>query len=94
MKKFIIIKKAGHYKHIKGYNSHEAITYDNGFNYYNDVIETGIIDNGNIFFIECRDKKHLAKREYTRGLFDPGIIRARAAETYYIYNLGQYKTGD
>ena len=92
MKKFIILKINGHYKHIKGYNSHEAIVFDNGYNYFSDVIETGIIDNGNIFFIECRDKKHLARREYNKGLFDPSILRARATET--LYNYGYIRQGD
>jgi len=92
MKKFIIVKQFGKLKKIKGYNSHEAIAYDNGFNYFSDVIETGILDNGNVFILECRDKKHFAKREYNKGLFDPSILRARATET--LYNYGYIKQGD
>lgn len=94
MKKFIIVKKNGKLKKIKGYETHENIAFDNGYNYFSDVIETGIIDNGNIFFVECRDKKHLAKRQYQKELFDPCLIRARATETFYRYNVYTIKEGD
>jgi hypothetical protein len=94
MKKFVIVRREGKLKHLKGYDSHENIANDRGYSYYNDVIETGIIDNGNIFFVECRDKKHIVKRQYQKELFDSSLIRARATESYYKYNIYSIKEGD
>jgi len=59
--KFIIAKKNGKLIRLKGYWYHDTLCRDNGIDYFNQVIETGIIQEGKIIIVECREPKHLAR---------------------------------
>jgi hypothetical protein len=88
--KYIITYKHGQIKRFKfpiSY-SHYYFARDNGYDYYNDVIETGLLIDGHISVLECRNKEHLSKaRLKSVDLNEYHNLRlAREAESRYIYN--------
>ena len=96
MKKYIIYKKYGKLKHLKGYQFHEYMARDNNIDYFSQVIETGILQDKRAIIIECRDIKHLAR---VKGkLFDNTYIerdlKARECESRYLYQSKGLKEGD
>ena len=93
--KYIIYKRynrIGRFKFPSSY-SHYYFTRDNGIDYYNDVIETGLIVEGKIIIVECKDIKHLHKRQELT-LFSERSIKARIIESRYLYKLTELREGD
>lgn len=96
-KKFIIVKKYGHLKHLKfpGSLFHDTFARDNGY-YWDDVVETGLIRNKRIIIVECRDRRRYPRIEH-KMLFSDIELRAREAETRYAYrskNVYELPNGD
>jgi hypothetical protein len=92
--KYIIARKYGRLYHRKStWLSHDTIARDNGFDSYNQVIETGLLIEGRVVIIECRDIKHRQKR-IDRTSIDKAYLRARATESIYAYKLSGLKEGD
>jgi hypothetical protein len=90
--KYIIAKKHGRLYHKKSdWLNHDTIARDNGFDNYNQVIETGLLIEGRTVIIECKDIKHRQKR-IDRTSIDKAYLKARELKS--IYSYGYIKQGD
>jgi len=90
--KYIIYKRynrIGKFKIPCGYNHYE-FSRDNGLS-YNDIIEIGLIVDGQVIILECKDLKHRQKR-IDKTSIDKNTYRAREIESLYLY--GYTKQGD
>jgi len=84
-KKFIIVKQYNRIKHFifPSCHFHDNFARDNGFN-YSDVLETGLLRNGRVVIVECRDRRHAPRVEH-KSLFSDIELRAREAESLYSF---------
>jgi hypothetical protein len=85
--KFIITKDGKHFK--SDWLHHQKIARDNGYS-ENEIIESGIIMDKQLFILECQDKKHVSKKKnnYLGRLDyfqDLRLMRAREVESRYMY---------
>jgi len=87
-KKYIIAKVDGHYKHLRFPTSmyHDTFARDNGFDVFSQVVETGMLVDGKIHILTCKDERHRERRDYTTRLPD-NVYKARAAQTMYMYKI-------
>ncbi len=104
--KFIILRdNNGRLRHFfSDWKHHTTIARDNGFD-YSQVIEAGILLDGQVFILECLDSKHLHKTNKFIGGTDYQDIRlntlardmflkGREAESRYSYNVIGLGEGD
>lgn len=95
--KYIITKKNGQVKHFKftSYYHHETFARDNGFDYFSQVIETGLLIEGNCVIVTCLDKRHLERREAKQlNRLASNYLKAREVESLYSYRYAGLKEGD
>jgi hypothetical protein len=90
-KKYIITKRAGHYRHYRFPTSlyHANFARDTGYK-PSEVIETGLIIDGSIQVLECHDTRHSAK---AHGI-SAESIKARECKEYYNTQIYRIKEGD
>lgn len=94
--KYIITKKYGKIRHYKfpGSWHHFFFARDNGYDYYNEVLETGMIIDKKIVIVECKDKKHMEKR-MDRTFLSEGYMKGRELESMLLYkNKSEYVLRD
>jgi hypothetical protein len=87
--KFIIAKKNGRLLRFKSiWLYHTTIARDNNIDYYNEVIESGIIQDNKIILVTCKDKKHIIKAENKSiaNKLNRDYLKIREASTRYDYN--------
>jgi hypothetical protein len=87
-KKYIITYKGGKIKHFifPASQFHEFFARDNGFNYFSQVIESGLLIEGRAFILTCKNKGHAARREYRQSL-PAASIKAREVQSLYAYKI-------
>jgi len=92
--KFIIARKYGRLFHRKSdWLSHDTIARDNGFDSFNEVLETGLLIDRQVVIIECRDRLHFKKR-MDRTSIDRATMKAREIESLYSYRYAGLREGD
>ena len=87
-KKYIITFKGGKIRHfIFPYSwHHEFFARDNGFDYFSQVIESGLLIEGRAFIITCKDKGHAERRAWRQDLPEASY-KARQAASLYAYGI-------
>lgn len=90
-KKYIIYRKYGKLKHFifPSCHSHFYFARDNGIDYHNEVVETGLLIECKPIIVECKDKKHLLRHSDSL-LYSDKTIKARACESRYLYKSKVY----
>jgi len=94
--KYIIVRKYGKLKHYKFPASWHHFWYarDNGYDFYRDVVETGLIVDKKIKILECKVKEHIQKKEFLTVLSEQ-TMKAREVESRYMYkSKGVYELKD
>ena len=92
--KFIIARKYGRFYHRKSdWLSHDTIARDNGFDSFNEVIETGLLIDRQVVILECKNREHLKKR-MDRTSIDRASLRAREVESLSMYRYAGLREGD
>jgi len=89
MIKFIIAYKKGKLYHRKSDNPfifHLGLARDNNFDYYSEIIESGIIEDNNIVIVECKRKAHLLRHKQKEINNYLNLTKAREAQTVSAYN--------
>jgi len=94
-KKYIITYKYGKIKHFKfpGSWHHFNFARDNGFDYYANVLETGIILDKRCSILECKNKNHFNKR-LEKTHISSGYLKGRELETMLSYKVEGLRNGD
>lgn len=87
-KKYIITYKNNQLRHFTFPHSlmHEFFARDNGFDYFTQVIESGLLIEGKAFIITCKDRVHAQRREYRQSL-PLQSLKAREVSTRYAYGI-------
>ena len=85
-RKYIITKKYGKMRHYKFPASWHHLNFarDNGYDFFSEVLETGIIIDGKATIIECKDKKHMARR-MAKTFLSEGYMKGRELESMLMY---------
>jgi len=92
--KYIIARKDGRLYHRKSnWLSHDTIARDNGFDSYSQVLETGLLLEGRVIILECKDVRHRQKR-IDKTSIDKQLLRARECESLYQYRYTGLREGD
>lgn len=92
--KFIIARKYGRFYHKKSsWLSHDTIARDNGFDSFNQVIETGLLIDGRVIILECKNVEH-RQRRIDKTSIDKQLLRAREIESLYSYKYAGLREGD
>jgi hypothetical protein len=98
MTKFIIAIKQGKLKHFKSeWENHDDIARHNNIDTWDEVIETGIIQEGQILLLDCKQQKHWHKRQSRDDLLWESswrMSKAREAESLYSYRYAGLREGD
>jgi hypothetical protein len=98
MIKYIIAIKNNKLRHYKtDWQSHEDLAFSNGIYKPEQVLECGLLLEHKPLILECRSENHKQKHFYDKLAFDPSILRARAAESLYMYKSTReplFKEGD
>ena len=86
--KYIIVKQFGKLRHIKfpSCYHHFYFARDNGFDYFRDVMETGLIVDKKITILECNNREHMKKR-MEKTFLSEGYMKGRELETMLVYKL-------
>jgi hypothetical protein len=89
--KYIITKKNGKVAHFKFPSSWHHLTFarDNGFDFFSEVLETGLLIDGKAVIIECRDKKHMTRR-MAKTFLSEGYMKGRELESMLMYKSEEY----
>jgi hypothetical protein len=90
-RKYIITRKHGKVQHFKfpGSWHHANFARDNGFDFFSEVLETGMIIDKKITILECKDKKHMAKR-VCKTFLSEGYMKGRELESMLMYRRQEY----
>jgi hypothetical protein len=89
MIKFIIAYKNGRLHHKKSDNPfifHLGLARQYNFDFYSDVIESGIIEDKHIVLVECKHKAHLLRHKQREIDSYIELTKAREAQTRSAYN--------
>jgi hypothetical protein len=95
--KYIITRKGGQTRHFKfpSCYHHETFSRDNGYDYFSQVIESGLIIEGNCVIVTCKDKIHLERRERKQlNTLGNNYLKAREIESLYSYRYVGLREGD
>jgi len=86
--KYIIVKKYGKVKHFTfpGCLHHQTFARDNGYDYFSEILETGMIIDKKIIIVECKDKKHMSKR-MDKTFLSEGYMKGRELESMLMYRI-------
>jgi len=87
-KKYIIAKVQGHMRHFRFPTCmyHDTFARDNGIDVFSQVVETGMLVDGKVHILTCKDRKHQERRAYMERLPEQ-TYKARVVQTMYMYGI-------
>jgi hypothetical protein len=65
---------------------HDTFSRDNGFDVFSQVVETGMLIDGKIHILTCKDRQHQERRNWETRLPD-NIYKARVVQSRYLYKI-------